>query len=113
MILPDKPKWSLLMIIVSGKAKVRPGAVEKVRREMENAILETRKEAGCVDYSYGLDVLDPETIIVLEYWESQEALTAHFTQRHMAAWMTALNDAGVISQDIKAYEVAGERQLLG
>ena len=100
------------MIIVSGKAKVAPGAIDKVRGAMEAAIKATREEAGCIDYSYGVDVLDPDTIIVLEYWESAEALQAHFTQPHMAAWLQALGQAGVLSQDIKAYDVASERQLL-
>lgn len=101
------------MIIVSGKAKVKPGAVEAVRGVMEKAILASRKEAGCLDYSYGLDVLDPDTIVVLEYWDSAEALEAHFKQPHMAEWLGALGDAGVISQEIKAFEIAGERTLLG
>ena len=101
------------MIIVSGTAKVKPGAVEKVRDVMEAAIRATREEEGCVDYRYGIDVLDPETIVVLEYWESAAALEAHFKEPHMATWLAALNEAGVVSQDIKAYEVAGERQLLG
>ncbi len=101
------------MIIVSGKAKVKPGALDAVRAAMEQAILETRKEAGCLDYSYGRDVLDPDTIVVLEYWESAEALESHFRQPHMAEWMAALQSAGVISQDVRAFDVAGERQLLG
>lgn len=100
------------MIIVSGKAKVRSGAVDAVRDVMEKAILATRKEDGCLDYSYGQDVLDPDTIIVLEYWESAEALEAHFKQLHMAEWIGALGQAGVISQDIRAFDVASERQLL-
>ncbi|NNL87944.1 MAG: antibiotic biosynthesis monooxygenase [Marinicaulis sp.] len=101
------------MIIVSGKAKVKPGAVEKVRAVMEATIKATREETGCIDYSYGLDVLDPNTIVVLEYWETAEALQAHFTQPHMAEWMKALGEAGVIEQDIRAFEIASERQLLG
>lgn len=101
------------MIIVSGKATVKPGALEKVRTVMEATINATRGEAGCIDYSYGIDVLDPNTIVILEYWESQEALNAHFTQPHMAVWMKALGDAGVVSQDVKSFEIASERQLLG
>lgn len=100
------------MIIVSGKAKVEPGAIEKVRAVMEATIKATRQEAGCIDYSYGLDIVDPDTIVVLEYWETAEALQKHFTQAHMAEWMAALKDAGVISQDIRAFDIAGERQLL-
>lgn len=101
------------MIIVSGKVKVKPGAVEAVREIMEKTVLATRDEAGCIDYSYGLDVLGPQTIIVLEYWESMETLEAHFKQPHLGAWRAALGQAGVISREIKAFEVASERTLLG
>lgn len=101
------------MIIVSGKAVVKPGAIDKARAAMEAAIRASREEAGCIDYSYGVDVIDPNTIIILEYWESEDALTAHFAQPHMASWLTALAEAGVVSQDIKAYEVGAARTLLG
>ena len=101
------------MIIVSGKAQVKPGAIDAVRDAMERVINATRAEAGCIDYSYGVDVLDPNTIIILEYWENEAALQRHFTQPHMAEWMKTLGEAGVISQDIRAFEIAGERKLLG
>lgn len=100
------------MVIVSGKVKVKPGALDKVRDVMEATIKATREEAGCIDYSYGVDVLDPNTIVILEYWESQEALTAHFTQPHMGPWMKALGEAGIISRDVRSFEIASERQLL-
>ena len=100
------------MIIVSGKAKVKPGALDKVRDVMEATINATRKEAGCIDYSYGQDVLDPDTIVILEYWESPDALKAHFTQPHIAEWLKALGEAGIVSQDIKAYDIASERSIL-
>jgi len=101
-----------VMLIVSGKAVVKPGAIDKVRHVMEETVRATRNEDGCIDYSYGVDVLDPNTIIILEYWESAEALQAHFTQPHMAVWMKTLGEAGVVSQDVKAFNISGERQLL-
>ena len=101
------------MIIVSGKAKTKPGAIGAVRDIMEKTIRATREESGCLDYSYGIDVLDPDTIVVLEYWESADALDAHLKQPHMAEWITALGEAGVISRDIRAFDVTGERKLLG
>lgn len=100
------------MIIVSGKATVKPGALETVREVMEATIKATRGENGCIDYSYGSDVLDPNTLVILEYWESAEALQNHFTQPHMVTWMNALKEAGVVSQDVRAFEIASERQLL-
>jgi len=99
------------MIIVSGKAKVKSGALSSVRDAMETVIKATRQEDGCIDYSYGVDVLDPDTIVVLEYWESWDALKKHFTQPHMAVWIKTLGEAGVISRDIKFIEAGEEKDL--
>lgn len=88
------------MIIVSGKVKVAPGAVDKMRGDAEKVIMATRKEAGCIDYSYGVDLLEPDTIIILEYWDNADALKKHFTQLHMAAWLKTLGEAGIVSQEI-------------
>ena len=101
------------MIIVSGKAKVEPGAIDKVREVMEATILATRQEDGCIDYSYGVDVLDPDTIVVLEYWDSWAALEKHFTQPHMALWIKTLGEAGVVSRDIRFIEAGDERNMFG
>ncbi len=97
------------MIIVSGKVTAKPGGFEAVRDMMEKNIMASRKEAGCLDYSYGRDVLEPDTIIVLEYWESMEALDAHFAQPHLTEWRAALQKAGLVSRDIRAFEISRER----
>ncbi len=101
------------MIIVSGKATLKPGGLEKVQKEMEAVIAATRAESGCIDYSYGADVTEPDTILVLEYWESWEALQAHTTQPHMGVWMTKLGEVGVVSQSIRFIEAGEERNLMG
>ncbi len=101
------------MIIVSGKVKVEPGAIDKARSVMEATIRSTREEDGCIDYSYGVNVLDPDEIIVLEYWESWAALEKHFTQPHMAVWIKTLGEAGVVSRDIRFIEAGDERKLFG
>jgi quinol monooxygenase YgiN len=101
------------MIIVSGKAKVKPGALKQVQSAMETVIQATRNEDGCIDYSYGIDVLDADTIVVLEYWESWDALKKHFTQPHMAVWVKTLGEAGAVSRDIKFIEAGEEKDLFG
>ncbi len=101
------------MIIVSGKVKVVPGAIDRVRDMMESNIRATREEAGCVDYSYGADVLDPDTIILLEYWDDWAALEAHFTKPHTVEWMKAFGKADVVSRDIKFIEAGEERNPFG
>lgn len=101
------------MIIVSGKAKLKPGGLQKVQQDMETVIAATRAESGCIDYSYGADVTEPDTIVVLEYWESWDALLAHTAQPHMGAWMAKLGEVGVVAQSIRFIEAGEERNLMG
>lgn len=101
------------MIIVSGTLKVEPGALDKVRNEMEANIRATRDEEGCIYYSYGVDVLDPDTIIILEYWENWETLQAHGAQPHMAVWGKALSAAGMVSRNLRFIEAGEEKFPLG
>ena len=99
------------MIIVSGKATVPAGAIDKMRDVMEATIIATRKEQGCIDYRYGIDVLDPNTIVVVEYWEDWASLQAHFTTPHIQEWVKALSEAGVVARDIKFIEAGEERRF--
>ncbi|WP_375207379.1 putative quinol monooxygenase [Hyphococcus sp.] len=101
------------MIIVSGKVKVKPGGLAKIHSEMKAVIDATRKETGCIDYSFGADVTEPDTLIVLEYWESWEALKAHGAQPHMSAWMAKMGEIGVVSQSLRFIEAGEERKLMG
>ena len=54
-----------------------------------------RAEAGCIEYAAFVDAtglgpyqakLGPDSCIILEAWESPEALNAHVTQPHMIAY---------------------------
>ena len=101
------------MIIVSGRVNVAPGALDKVRSEMEENIRATRAEEGCIEYSYGVDVLDPNSILILEYWESWEALARHGKQPHMATWGKALSAAGIVSRELRFFEAGEEKFPLG
>jgi len=99
------------MIIVSGKVVVAEGVAEKLRGEMETVIAATRAEAGCIDYRYGTDVLEPNVILVLEYWENWDALKAHGQAPHMKSWGAAMTAAGIVSRDLSAVEVDAAKML--
>ena len=96
------------MIVVTGRVVVKDGALERLRPAMEAMIAASRAEAGCIDYSYGADLADPNAFLVLEKWESRAALDAHFETPHLKAWRTALNAAGLVSRDLVA---ADERDM--
>ena len=87
------------------------GDFEKVRGAAEAQIAASRAEDGCIDYTYALDVLDPQIMRVLERWQSWEALEAHFKQPHMNAWRAALADVKFLERSLRAHEVSETRDL--
>ena len=60
-----------------------------------------RAEKGCIEYQATVDAdpklkaqtpFGPDTFVVIEKWESEEALQAHFKAPHMAAYAEKTRD---------------------
>ena len=100
------------MIIVEGFVRMEQvGDFEKVRSAAEAQIAASRAEGGCIDYTYALDVVDPQVMRVLERWESWDALEAHFKKPHMDAWRAALADVKFLERSLRAHEVQETRDV--
>jgi quinol monooxygenase YgiN len=74
------------MIVIAGTVRVPPENIDKARPNIEAMVTASRAETGCTSYSYAQDLLDPGVVHVIEVWESDAALKAHFEMPHMAAW---------------------------
>lgn len=100
------------MIIVEGHVRMaRAGDFETVRTAAEAQIAASKAEGGCIDYTYAIDVLDPQVMRVLERWQSWEALEAHFAAPHMDAWRAALAGVKFLERDLHAHEVSETRAV--
>ncbi len=100
------------MIIVEGHVRMaKSGDFEAVRSAAEAQIAASKGEGGCIDYTYAIDVLDPQIMRVLERWQSWDALEAHFKQPHMEAWRDALKDVKFSERVIRAHEVSETRDV--
>ena len=78
------------MIIVHGTMPIKPDCRDlalDLAREMSAA---TQAEAGCISYDFYVGVSDPNTLVLLQEWESMEALAAHFRTRHLKAFLREL-----------------------
>ena len=62
------------------------GAARRFAEEMESSgtAAAIRAEAGNVRYAYFAPLDDPETVLLIDSWESQEALDAHHASPMMA-----------------------------
>ncbi len=92
------------MILIVGTVRIPSGTIDAARPAMEKMLAASRAEAGCVRYSYALDVLDEGLVHVSEAWANRDALTAHFHTPHMAEWRAAFAGMGVTDRDLRLYE---------
>jgi quinol monooxygenase YgiN len=92
------------MIIVAGTVRVPEDKIDALLPVARATLAATRKEEGCITYSYAFDVEDRGLVRVFEQWESLANLEAHFKQPHMGPWRAALAELGASDRDIKRYE---------
>ena len=96
------------MIVIEGTVRIPPENLAAARPVMEQMIRASRVEAGCIDYAYSVDVLDPGLIRVSERWESRDALAAHFKAAHMTTWRSFFPQLGISDRSLRLYEAAPE-----
>jgi quinol monooxygenase YgiN len=77
------------MIYVIAELSIKAGSAEKAAAAARHAVAATVKEDGCITYDMHLSVSDPTRLVVVERWESREALNAHLQTPHLKAWRAA------------------------
>ncbi len=89
------------MIHVIAIITTKPGQRDTVLTAFREIVTEVQAEAGCLEYAPAIDIdneaanfarLGPDSFIVIEKWESQDALAAHAASAHMAAYAAKVKD---------------------
>lgn len=70
------------MIKVIAKSFVKKDKIEKVLELAKMLVEETVKEDGCISYEMYQDDKTPSTLIMVEEWETNEALNNHMSSDH-------------------------------
>ncbi|MBC8103151.1 MAG: antibiotic biosynthesis monooxygenase [Cytophagales bacterium] len=99
------------MLIVAGLIHVKPEAHAVAVEAMSEVMAETRKEAGCISYTFSPDFTDPGLFHLFEEWESQEQLSAHFEAPHIAAFRRRQPEFVARPGEVKIYIVSESRPL--
>ena len=99
------------MIIVAGTVRIDPSKREATREAMDKVIKASRAEAGCIEYSYAIDVLDPHVVHVFEVWRDKEVLQLHFKMPHLSEWRAAWTPIGVTDRKLQLYEISAASPL--
>jgi quinol monooxygenase YgiN len=86
------------MIHVLAIITTKPGMREKVLEHFHANMPAVHAEKGCIEYGPVVDADFPgakfgdDTFVVIEKWESPEALKAHAASPHMAAYAAKTKD---------------------
>jgi quinol monooxygenase YgiN len=89
------------MIHVVAVITAKPGMREQILDAFRANMSAVHAEQGCIEYGPAIDAegaggmqskFGPDTFVVLEKWESLEALRAHAASPHMAAYAARTRD---------------------
>ncbi len=78
------------MLIVLAKAQVGAASMEAARHAIADMVAASNAEEGCIAYAFTEDVLHPGVLHIVEKWQDEAALAAHFATPHMAAFGAAI-----------------------
>ncbi len=89
------------MIHVLAIITAKPGMRDAILKEFRANMPAVRAEKGCIEYGPAVDAegaggiqtqFGPDTFVVIEKWESLDALKAHAAAPHMAAYAAKTKD---------------------
>lgn len=92
------------MIVVNAVVRASADTIAALKDAIATMEQKSRAEAGCLDYTFSVELNDPDVIRITEKWQSQDALMAHFQQPHMAEFRAAMAEHP-ITAEASFYEV--------
>jgi quinol monooxygenase YgiN len=92
------------MIIVHATIPTKPGRRDELLEPAQACIEQTLNEAGCISYELFFSAADPDKALMVERWESSEALGAHLQSAHLAKLGADIADILSSDLDIASYE---------
>jgi quinol monooxygenase YgiN len=89
------------MIHVVAIITAKPGQRDSILRAFRANVPAVRAEKGCIEYGAAVDAENalpfqtkygPDTFLVIEEWDSMDALKAHAAAPHMAAYAAKVKE---------------------
>lgn len=97
------------MLVVGGNFEVDPADRDAFIAARHDSMRTSRREPGCLEYTFAADPVEPGRVVLFERWESQDALDAHLAGIRQAPQPSSPTPKVA---SIVIYEVAGERRLV-
>jgi quinol monooxygenase YgiN len=101
------------MVVIAGTITLDPAQREPAIEAVRELMQATRREAGCIAYTFSGDFEDPGCFHLFEEWESQAALEQHFKAPHMAKFQARIPKLGFRGMKVLRYEVTSKGPMGG
>ena len=92
------------MIVVNAEIESTADDIEAMKAAIAKMEAASRAEEGCYDYTFSVELNNPNKIRITERWESMEVLGKHFGMPHMADFQAAMAAHPPKSVTAKFYE---------
>lgn len=99
-------------ILVTGTLDFNPDNHDTVVAALIGLMETTRAEEGNIGYTFSADLLDRGRFHVVEQWESQDAMDSHMGSAHMAEFMVAAPDLGIVGVNVTAWYGGSPSKLM-
>jgi len=100
-----------MTIIITATTHLRADMREQAIAAAHALQSETLHEPGCIEYRFWTALEDPDAILALEIWESEQALQSHLRTPHVTRFNETL--AGVLDAPLSVtrHEVSASGPL--
>jgi len=92
------------MIVINARITVDAAGIEQLKDAIRVMEVASRAESGCRDYTFSVELDDPDTLRITELWDDMAALAAHFATPHMAEFSKALQAHPPKSLAVRCFE---------
>jgi quinol monooxygenase YgiN len=92
-------------IVVNAVIETDEASIAAMRDAVLAMQAASRAEAGCLDYTFSVELADPNVMRITERWETMAALAEHFGAPHMAEFQQSMAKHPPKRVDAKFYEV--------
>jgi quinol monooxygenase YgiN len=92
------------MIVVNAIIESSRDTIVAVTDALATMETHSRAESGCHDYTFSVEVSNPDVIRITEKWETMDDLVAHFSQPHMADFQAMMAEHPPKGMSVSFYE---------
>lgn len=99
------------MIILIGSFEMAPIQADRLAPAFEKLSAASRKDDGCILYSWNFAADQDNVVRLLEIWENEDKLKEHLALPHVGEFVETLLSTKVTNHKIRIFDAANMRPL--